>query len=164
MVTVPEQLRQAREARQMTVEQVADITKMRTDHVRALEEGNWAFFAAPVYIRGFVRTYAALLKLDVPEVMSNLDADLGHGAPAGFSTGGAATGPLNALTLVLSKINWRQGVVLASVIGVVCLLAIAWFSFKRYRNADPLRNLKPGIYEPARSQGGETLPVPAPKK
>ena len=33
-------------------------------------------FSAPVYIRGFVRTYATLLKLDVTQVMSALDADV----------------------------------------------------------------------------------------
>ena len=50
---------------------------MRTDHLRALEEGNFEVFSAPVYIRGFVRTYATLLKLDVPQVMAALEAELG---------------------------------------------------------------------------------------
>ena len=38
MSTVAEQLRQGREARGLTVEQVAEVTKIRTDHLRALEE------------------------------------------------------------------------------------------------------------------------------
>lgn len=69
MPTVAEQLRQAREARNLTVQQVADVTKIRTDHLRALEEGNFDMFSAPVYIRGFVRTYSTLLKLDVRQTM-----------------------------------------------------------------------------------------------
>ena len=64
MSTVAEQLRAAREAKNLSVEQIAEITKMRSDHVRALEEGNYGAFSAPVYIRGFVRTYSRLLKLD----------------------------------------------------------------------------------------------------
>ena len=48
MSTVAEQLRQAREARNLTVQQVAEITKIRTDHVRAVEEGNYDVFSAPV--------------------------------------------------------------------------------------------------------------------
>ena len=52
MATVAEQLRTAREARNLTVEQIADTLKMRTDHVRALEEGDYDVFSAPVYIRG----------------------------------------------------------------------------------------------------------------
>ena len=76
MSTVAEQLRQAREARGLTVQQVVEITKIRTDHLAALEQGNYDVFSAPVYIRGFVRGYSALLKLDVPQVMASLDAEL----------------------------------------------------------------------------------------
>src|SRR3974390_3042864 len=68
--TVAEQLRTSRESRHLTVEQVAEITKIRTDHLRALEEGNFDVFSAPVYIRGFVRSYSTLLKLDVPQIMA----------------------------------------------------------------------------------------------
>ena len=48
MSTVAEQLHEAREARRLTVEQVAEITKIRGDHLRALEEGNFDVFSAPV--------------------------------------------------------------------------------------------------------------------
>ena len=51
---------------------------MRIDHVAALEEGNYDTFVAPVYIRGFVRTYARLLHLDEAAVMTALDAELGQ--------------------------------------------------------------------------------------
>ena len=73
MSTVAEQLRAAREANKLTVEQVADMTKIRTDHVRALEEGNFSVFSAPVYIRGSVKNYATRLKLDVSAIMAELD-------------------------------------------------------------------------------------------
>ena len=76
MPTVAEQLRTAREAQSLTVYQVAEITKIKTDHVRALEEGNYNTFSAPVYIRGFVRTYSNVLKLDVRSVMAELEAEL----------------------------------------------------------------------------------------
>ena len=56
MSTVAEQLREAREAQNLTVYQVAEITKIRTDHIRALDEGNYDVFSAPVYIRGSVRS------------------------------------------------------------------------------------------------------------
>ena len=80
MSTVAEQLRSAREARKLTVYQVAETTKIRTDHIRALEEGNYEMFSAPVYIRGSVKNYAMLLKLDVPQIMAVLDAELGRQA------------------------------------------------------------------------------------
>src|ERR1043165_9499813 len=77
MPTVAEQLRQAREQRGWSINELTDATKIRTDHIRALEEGNYNVFAAPVYIQGFVRTCATLLRMDVPKVMGDLEAELG---------------------------------------------------------------------------------------
>src|ERR1700690_580570 len=78
MTSVAEQLHVAREARSLTVHQVAEVTKIRTDHIRALEEGNFDAFSAPVYIKGFVRTYGTLLKMDVAQLMAALEAELGQ--------------------------------------------------------------------------------------
>ena len=78
MSTVAEQLRAAREAKNLTIYQVAETTKIRTDHIRALEDGNYEMFSAPVYIRGSVKNYAILLKLDVPAVMAALNVELGQ--------------------------------------------------------------------------------------
>jgi hypothetical protein len=55
---------------------LGEITKIRTDHIRALEDGQFDIFSAPVYIKGFVRTCATVLKMDVPAVMGRLDAEL----------------------------------------------------------------------------------------
>src|ERR1700755_2846037 len=109
MSTVAEQLRQAREAQKLTIQELAEITKIRSDHIRALEEGNFNVFSAPVYIRGFVRTYATLLKLDVTRIMDNLAGGLGETGkfrkPPPLSD--QKKGILDFLTLQLSKLNWR---------------------------------------------------------
>ena len=76
MPTVAEQLRLAREKQSLTIHQVAEHTKIRTDHIRALEEGNYDVFSAPVYIRGFTRSYATMLKLDAAAVIAVLDQEL----------------------------------------------------------------------------------------
>src|SRR5512141_729168 len=108
MSTVADQLRQAREARNLTVQHVAEITKIRTDHIRALESGDYDTFSAPVYIRGFVRTYASLLQLDVPSVMAGLEAELGQTTkfaeppPLSEPQGGF----LDSAMLQLSKLDW----------------------------------------------------------
>jgi cytoskeletal protein RodZ len=163
MSTVAEQLRQAREAKKLTVHQVAEITKIRTDHIRALEEGNFDVFSAPVYIRGFIRTYATLLKLDVPQVMSALDAELGRTEK--FSEPPPLTdqprGPLDFVTLQLSKVDWRKG---AIGLGVVIVLGCVLLIWSHYRARDPLKGLKPGVYQSTNRNSGETLPVPAPSQ
>ncbi len=163
MPSVSEQLHQAREARHLTVQQVADITKLRTDHVRALEEGNYSVFSAPVYIRGFVRTYSTLLKLDVPQVMAALDAELGQtkkfAEPPPLTDG--PRGIVDFIMLQLSKLDWRKtGLILAgvAVLGGVIVGTAAW---RHYRRSDPLKGIKPAVYQPKNKTSGETLPLPS---
>lgn len=163
MATVAEQLRLARESRQLTIQQVAEITKIRTDHLAALEEGNFDVFSAPVYIRGFVRTYSTLLKLDVARVMAELDKELG--GTRKFAEPPALTnrsqGLLDFLTLQLSKVDWRKGIGLISVAVVVAAIILVVLVIKRYRASDPLKDLPPGVYQPARP-GADLLPPAAP--
>lgn len=165
MSTVSEQLQQAREAKQMSVEQVAEITKIRGDHLRALEAGNFNVFSAPVYIKGFVRTYSTLLKLDVPRVMAELDGELGQtkrfAEPPPLSD--HPRGALDFLMLQLSRIDWQKGVVILAAAVVLLALALAYLGYHHYRSSDPLRNLKPGVYQPSARGVGETLPLPQPK-
>ena len=161
MVTVSEQLRRAREQQQLDIYQVAEITKIKTDHVRALESGNFDLFSAPVYIRGFVRAYATMLKLDVPRVLADLDAELGRSEkfrelPPLTNT---PRSPLDYLMLQLSRLNWRTAFAVAAVTGVA-LLGTAVIRSRSSKTADPLQNLGPGIYQPKTNHSGETLPLP----
>jgi cytoskeletal protein RodZ len=153
MPTVAEQLRQAREQRGWTIDQLADVTKIRTDHIRALEEGNYNVFAAPVYIQGFVRTCATLLKLDVPKVMADLDSELG--ATKKFREHPRLTsdsrGIVDYVMLQFSKINWR--VALPFLIGVIVIGGgvLTYRIIKTRQTEDPLKNLSTGIYQPKKS-------------
>ena len=121
MPTVAEQLRAGREQRKLDVHQVAEITKIKTDHIRALEEGNFNCFTAPVYIRGFVRTYGNLLKLDVPKLMADLDLELNRTEK--FSAPPALTvqpkGVLDFVMLQLSQLNWKLAVALVVILVIV---------------------------------------------
>src|SRR5882672_1174956 len=109
MSTVAEQLRAAREAKKLTVQQVADATKIRTDHVRALEEGNFGAFSATIYIRGSVKNYAKLLKLDEVQLLAALDAELK--ATEKFSEPPPLVEQkktaVDYLILLLAKLNWK---------------------------------------------------------
>jgi cytoskeleton protein RodZ len=161
MSTVAEQLRQAREASNLTVPQDVEIMKISTDHLRALEEGNFDVFSAPVYIRGFVRSYSSLLKLDVPQVMAALDAELAQTSK--FAEPPALAdhprSPIDFLMLQLSRVEWRKGLI---ALGAVVLLVAAVWAWVTWRHRDPLKGLKPGVYQPPPARSGDTLPLPAP--
>jgi cytoskeleton protein RodZ len=164
MSSVSEQLQQARQARNLTIEQVADITKIRGDHLRALESGNFEMFSAPVYIRGFTRTYSTLLKLNVPEIMKALDGELSRTEkfrePPSLLN--RKRGVLDFLMLQLSKIDWRKGLATLIAIIVLSVVGIVWYVWRHQQKADPLKNLKPGVYHAHQSNSGETLPLPTP--
>jgi len=166
MATVAEQLRSAREARNLSVNEVADTTKIRTDHIRALEAGDFNVFTAPVYIRGFVRCYATLLKLDVPAVMRSLDNELGQtekfSEPPPLSA--QRRGVLDFVMLQLSKLSWRKGLILLAGVAVVLAVIIGAGMAKNRQKKEAMPKLPPGIYQPGQKQSGETLPLPkAPK-
>lgn len=166
MSSVAEQLRQAREARQLTIQQVAEITKMRTDHLRALEEGNFDVFSAPVYIRGFVRGLATLYKLDVPQVMAELDTELGQtkkfAVPPPLSE--PQRGALDFIMLQLSRLDWRRSALGLGLGVVVLVVLVSVLSWRHYRKTDPFKGLKPAVYQSTQHVSGETLPLPGHKK
>lgn len=160
MPTVAEQLRAAREAKKLTIEQVAETTKIRTDHIRALEEGNYNVFSAPIYIRGSVKNYATLLKLEVPKITADLDRELK--GTENFSEPPPLTeqskGPVDHLMYLLSKLNWKAGGVAAVVCGIVLIFILGHVVFRHLRShhqAPP--KLPPAKYQSPDS--GETLPL-----
>ncbi len=161
MPTVAEQLRHAREEQKLDVYQVAEITKIKTDHIRALEAGRYEAFTAPVYIRGFVRTYAKALKLEVPRLITDLDAELSQidqfREPPSLT--GQKPTTLDFVMLQLSRLNWRS-VVIGAAIVLLFWLAASWWRGKQTPSADPLKQLGSGQYQPRSSQAGEVLPLP----
>jgi len=64
MESVGEFFRQVRETKGLTVDEVAAKTRIRSDFVKALEDGNFAKLPDQVFARGFVRSYARSLGLD----------------------------------------------------------------------------------------------------
>jgi cytoskeletal protein RodZ len=160
MATVADQLRTAREAKNLTIYQVAEITKIRTDHVRALDEGNYDVFSAPVYIRGFVRTYAGVLKLDVPQVLEQLSQELAqsdkHHQPPRL--GQRSPGVLDWFMFQLSQVNWR--IVLPLVVVVLVITGSVWGYRAWLEQRNRVVDLGPALYQPPPEQQGEILPLP----
>lgn len=64
MESVGEFFRQVRETKGLTIDEVASKTRIRTDFVKALEDGNFAKLPDQVFARGFVRSYTRSLGLD----------------------------------------------------------------------------------------------------
>ena len=162
MASVAEQLRRAREARNLSIADVVEMTGLKTDQVQALESSDWTAFAAPVYMRGFVKSYAGVLKLNAEELLSELDAELGQAQSekAGVSNDvPLRSGFIDGIMLYFSHVKWR------AVIPVLLLAFLAvggYFGvdyYRNYKSADHLKGLGSGMNaEPVVTQA-DRLPL-----
>lgn len=75
-MTTGEILRHAREARQITLEGAADITKIRRKYLEALEQEQFHILPDQIYGRWFLQTYARFLGLDPRELVKELEHPL----------------------------------------------------------------------------------------
>jgi cytoskeleton protein RodZ len=67
-------LRQAREARNLGLEEVASHLRLSVDKIASLERGEVEEIAAPVFVVGYLRAYAKLVGLPGDEVIADFDA------------------------------------------------------------------------------------------
>ncbi len=77
-----DEFRAAREARHLSLSDVSEQIHIRSVYLESIEHDD-ASFAAPVYVRGFIRTYARYLGLDAEAVVAQLNATPGsaHAKP-----------------------------------------------------------------------------------
>ncbi|GBD22398.1 hypothetical protein HRbin29_00028 [bacterium HR29] len=76
MATIGETLRAARERRGLSLSEASRLTRIAPRFLIALEEDDYAALPAPVYARGFLRSYAALLGLDPEPLVAALRAHM----------------------------------------------------------------------------------------
>jgi len=82
-------LRSTREHRGLSIEQVAQDTRISARFLEALEAEHFEELPAPVYVRGFLRSYANYLKIDAQPLLDSLVGGerLSAGGPDGFVRG-----------------------------------------------------------------------------
>ncbi|MDQ3247083.1 MAG: DUF4115 domain-containing protein [Pseudomonadota bacterium] len=81
-VTVGEQLRAAREAKKMSLEDVAAQTRIPRRHLESVENSDWDKLPAPTYTIGFAKSYALAIGLERDHIAEQLRVEMGGGRPA----------------------------------------------------------------------------------
>ncbi len=121
MPALGEEFRSAREARGLTLSDVAEAIHIRSVYLNAIENDDWSAIGAPVYVRGFLRTYARFLGLDT----ENAVARFNETAPAERPTPAAAV-----------DANDRSGPSIWAVAGaVVALLLVVFVGYEWWQYA-----------------------------
>jgi cytoskeletal protein RodZ len=114
--TLGERFRAAREARGLSLSDVAEQIRIRSLYLAAVEDENWNTIGAPVYIRGFLRTYARFLGIDPEEAV----AAFNRTHPSGSAAQNAAHAPERETSPV------HRGALLIWIASAVAVLLIAF--------------------------------------
>lgn len=118
-----QRLRAAREAKGLSLSQVAAETRIPERHLTSIENGEFHRLPSRTYAIGFTRTYARLVDLDEKEMLDQVRAELAAGdpvrdaSPAKFEPGDPARVPSRGLA-------WLSA-------AAVVLLLVGGFSFYR---------------------------------
>jgi cytoskeleton protein RodZ len=75
--SVGDRLKSAREAKKLSLEDIADQTRIPLRHLQNLEGGDWSALPAPTYTIGFAKSYASAVGLDRTEIGDDLRAEMG---------------------------------------------------------------------------------------
>jgi transcriptional regulator with XRE-family HTH domain len=83
MQTIGERLEEARKRKGVSIREAAETTKIRGDYLQKFEANSFDVDLPPLYVRGFLRSYARFLDLDPDRIVNDFDALAGReGKPA----------------------------------------------------------------------------------
>ncbi len=76
-------LKAAREAKELSLRDVADATRLRIYVIENMEKGSFDYDLPDIYKRGFLRIYAAFLKFNVDDIMREYNTAMAMRNPDG---------------------------------------------------------------------------------
>jgi cytoskeletal protein RodZ len=154
-------LRRARENRGLSVESLARITKIRADHLRAIEATAFDRVPTGIFLRGFLRSYAREVGLDPDAIVQQFHDEFDPPTPP-------PPEPVRKVSPVLEW--WKHIRSLAEGFSwhvpsgaqwiAVALLAAAVIGYTAAR-APVADGRRPGVTPPPRQPVGTPLPVSA---
>lgn len=143
--TVGQILRQAREARGISLAEAEEATKVRQKFLAALEQDDFQRLPGEVYRRGFLKSYAIYLGLDPEALLARYRAQ--RGAPAEAQKAApevsapsapqapAAAAPIQPLARPLGPTTPLNMAIVWVPLLVIALLVGGFFAYQRYGQA-----------------------------
>ena len=86
-------LQHARQAKELSLEEISDELFIRVPYLKALENGSFDQIPTKVQLRGFLRTYASYLGLPVGDILQQLTVEM-DGTPAEIKTVSEENAPI----------------------------------------------------------------------
>lgn len=152
--SVGEQLKQAREARGLSLEDVAAQTRIPRRHLESLELSEWSRLPAPTYTMGFAKSYATAVGLDRVDIGDQLRLEMGG---ARVIASDAET--FEAADPARSMPKW---LVFAAILAVVLIVAgFSWYNKRSLESSDAPEAAVPAEEVSANSAAPAAAPAPA---
>lgn len=153
MPALGEEFRSAREARGLTLSDVAEQIHIRSVYLNAIENEDWTAIGAPVYVRGFLRTYSRFLGLDA------------EAAVASFNRTVPAERTVAATQLAVNEERARRGpsigVLLGTAVAVVLVIFVGYEYWMYVQGSSASSAVATATVQPGGAAAGSQSPVPA---
>lgn len=72
------QLRKAREAASLSVDDISSDLRIHVNYIEALEKNNFEILNGPTYVKGYIRNYARLLEIDADPLIEAYQSSVGE--------------------------------------------------------------------------------------
>lgn len=154
--SVGERLKAAREQKKLSLEDIADQTRIPLRHLQNLEAGDWSNLPAPTYTIGFAKSYASAVGLDRTEIGEDLRAEMGGQR---FESGGNAE-VFEPADPARTMPRW---LVLSAIGAIVLLVVIMTWLNNRSLEPDVAQEPAPEVAATAPTQNAPTAAQPAPQ-
>jgi cytoskeleton protein RodZ len=82
MQTIGERLEEARKRKGISIREAAETTKIRSDYLQKFEANSFDVDLPPLYLRGFLKSYARFLELEPERLLSEFNSILAEGKTA----------------------------------------------------------------------------------
>ena len=154
MGTLGSYLRELRQSRQVSIDDLVRATRIGRRHLEALETESFAELPAPVFVRGFIRAYCQFLHTSPDEALGRYGELIGE--PAAVSRASSAFEPEGAPR--------RTSLALSAVLLLVLGLGFLAFNVGRRAASPPLESSPPATVaapQPAPAAAPEPAPIAA---
>ncbi len=122
-----ELLKQAREKRNLTIDQVASQLRVSAQQIEGLEKSETGVFSTPVYARAHVRSYAKLLGLDENKVVKLFNHATGLDADSKITRLTAAVPSYSERSNPVDFLRWVIWAIVVAIVAVACYVGYNFY-------------------------------------
>lgn len=151
-------LRRQREARDISLREIADASKISLRYIEALEQDRFDILPARVFVHGFLRQYSKYVGLDADEVVNHFISSQRAGDEEQEQEEKAAPPERRA-----ASGWWMSGALVVGVAAILVLAALVAFQAERKRGQEPAATVaEAGAAPTAAPPPGAEVPSQAP--